>query len=105
MKPHPYGGLREGTDSIYLETLLFYITYFDLCLIRILPHDVTFETLADTELCRLSLGMMYWIGNIHEGRYSATICISVVITVVRQTMARASYSLSSIRQASPSLKA
>jgi hypothetical protein len=75
MKLHLYGGLREGTDSIRFETLLFYITYFDLCLIRVLPHDATFERLADTELCRLSLGMMYWIGDIHGGRYSATICI------------------------------
>jgi hypothetical protein len=48
--------------------------------------------LADMELCRLSLGMMYWIGSIHEGRYSAIVLS--VFTVVRQTMARAAYSLS-----------
>jgi hypothetical protein len=40
--------------------------------------------LADMELCRLSLGMMCWIGNIHEARYSATVLS--VFTMVRQTM-------------------
>jgi hypothetical protein len=44
MKLHLYGELREGTDSIRLDSLLFYITHFDSCLIRtlFLPHDVFF---------------------------------------------------------------